>query len=157
MSGDIKGSVVSTSLEDQRILQGLTMTFSRSITALAAAGNSDILLVTPASPRVFLTARVIAGAAHEVSIREAAITSADGAATTPVNRERNSAKTSLSVVTTDPTVSNAGTLLHVQSHLEQVDPAEFMLKPSTKYLIRVTNRDSVARDSHVRIDYEEAP
>lgn len=83
-----------------------------------------------------------------VELYEDTVTSADGTAITPTNRNRNSANTATVVVTHTPTITSDGTKL-VEKWLgstgfkedtggETRGNSELVLKQNTKYLLRLT-------------------
>lgn len=113
---------------------------------LSDAAAQDILLVVPAGiyPHIFFTVRG-SGETNAV-LYEAATVSANGTGVAEINRNRNSTNVASLAVYTGPTVTGTGTVLmtvHFGSgqQLGGEDRAEqeFLLKPSTIYLFRITS------------------
>lgn len=85
-----------------------------------------------------------------IELYEAPTVTANGTAITPRNKNRGSANTALSLIYGGTTVSANGTLLFTRkifgtsqgSHYEGGDVgvgSEWVLKPNTKYIIKITN------------------
>jgi len=128
---------------------------SGKVTGMVDANVDDFLIAVPAGtfPH-FQRLQVTAGRGDiDIQVYEGTTTSADGAAITTFNVNRNSLNTPSSVVTFGPTVSVAGPLIHTQwiqptatgvgqspsGIVGETNGEEWVLKPSTKYLVRITN------------------
>lgn len=88
--------------------------------------------------------------ATKIEIFESPTTTANGTAITPLNKNRSSTRTSLTSVYFNPTVSANGTLLATRQILSIGGGAhtegggtgissEWVLKPNTKYIVKITN------------------
>jgi len=134
---------------------GFVFHASGKVTGMIADNVDDFLLVTPALtfPH-FQRLQITAGEGDiDLVVYEGVTTSADGAAVTINNTNRSSANTPSTVLTTAPTVTDVGTLIHTQwippsatgvgqspaGVVGETNGEEWILKPSTKYLIRMTN------------------
>ena len=117
---------------------------------LADAGTFEILLVTPANtyPHIQKIKFFLEDSPATIELFEGVTASADGAADNTQNVNRNSPLTPGSVVTTGPTVTDDGTLLTTKllsgtgkdsGQIGDTLGEEWILKPSTKYLVRLTN------------------
>lgn len=129
---------------------GMFFHFDRRVAGIVNGASSDILLAVPAGVFPHLNTTLITTDTGGVDVKfyEGTTTSADGTAVSTFNRNRNSTNTPSTVITHTPTVTGVGTLIH-----DALIPApakdaglisaavneEWVLKPSTKYLLRVTN------------------
>jgi len=120
------------------------------VSGTATLGNGatqDILVVTPNTTKwAHLIGLVTSSGLATVTFYEGATVSNAGAATTEVNRNRNSTNTAGVVVTTGPTVTGTGTAIFSQSSGagqnvggEVRGENEFILKQNTIYLLRITS------------------
>lgn len=123
---------------------------SHYVPVIAAAASFDILVVTAeASPHLRIQAN--AGGAARLALYEGATTSANGTAMLVANRNRKSADTPTAGIFYGPTVTALGTQLSdefapggeaagnrtVGSAFPSFE--EWILKPNTRYVVRVTN------------------
>lgn len=134
--------------------------FYSELVTLALAAVRDILLVTPDTINwAHFTELSIAGNKEtNVKVYEGTTTSADGTGLTEINRNRNSATVSTTVLTHTPTITDVGALIFEVQFGEATGPAssraggagatrqEVILKQNTKYLIRIT---SAANDNDI--------
>jgi hypothetical protein len=128
---------------------------SGKVTGMINANVDDFLLSVPAVtfPH-FQRLQITAGEGDiDMLVYEGTTTSADGAAVSVFNVNRNSSNTPDTVLTTGPTVTDVGTLIHTQwippsatgvgqspaGVVGETNGEEWVLKPSTKYLVRITN------------------
>lgn len=134
---------------------------SGKVAALGNGADQDFLLAVPALTFPHLQRFSISVEAGDVDILlyEGTTTSDDGTPDGELNVNRNSANTPGSVLSLTPTVTGVGTLLHtswipptgagVGSSAGVLDVTlgeEWVLKPSTKYLFRVTNNSGGSID-----------
>lgn len=130
------------------------------------AGTYEILLDIPAGvyPHIQKVLWHIQGAPAELKVFEGTTTSASGGAVTEHNTNRNSANAAGMIVTTEPTVTGDGTLIHERyiptsgKDVGQVAGTlfeEWIFKPSTKYLIRLTNNSGAVCDLSWEIQWYE--
>ena len=114
---------------------------------LDSAGVLNLLVVTPAGPEfMHLLHQFRSTGEANLAHYEATAVSANGTGLAEINRNRNSANVSGAAVYQGPTVTDAGTLLMVahfgSGQNEGGDTRgdnEWVLKPSTNYLLRVTS------------------
>lgn len=135
---------------------------SGKVTGMIAANVDDYLLVTPAALEVNFSRLRLATERGDIDIQlyEGTTTSADGSAETVMNTNRGSTITPTAVLTSAPTVSGVGTLVHTgwipptavgvgqssEGITTDTSGEEWILAPSTKYLIRITNNSGATID-----------
>jgi hypothetical protein len=134
---------------------------SGKVLALGNGATQDFLMAVPAGtfPHLQRFSLNTGRGDIDVLVYEATTTSADGSANGEMNVNRNSSNTPDNVLTLGPTVTGVGTLIHtnwipptgsgVGSAAGVLDVQlgeEWILKPSTKYLFRVTNESGGAID-----------
>lgn len=122
--------------------------------SIANGASLDLLLTPPAFSFPHLRKAVfnLGDGPCDILAYEGVTTSDDGTAAPVFNRNRNSANTPNTVLTTGPTVTDLGTLIHDRyvgdtggqgSHQVGSVSAglgeEWILQPEVKYLIRITN------------------
>ena len=109
------------------------------------AETLDLQITTPATEYLHSVLEASSTLEAEVALYEAPTTSG-GTAVTAYNRNRNSQNVAAATVAHTPTVSAVGTLLaattigtgkSVGGNLRGI--SEWILKPSTKYLLRITS------------------
>jgi hypothetical protein len=129
---------------------------SGKVTGMVDTNVDDFLIVTPASPEVnFSSVGLKVGEGDvDIQVYEDTTVSAAGSALTELNTNRNSSNTPGTVLTFGPTVTGVGTLIHT----DWIPPTatgigatpggastiggkgeEWILKPSSNYMIRITN------------------
>lgn len=143
---DLVDAHVVISEEHHAVHEGLAYVASGGAT-LALSAVKDILIATPndAENLVHLLIQVRGSGESNVLFYEAPTTSV-GTPVTPRNRNRNASDTTAVTVLDTPTVTAVGTLL-LEEHFgsgrqtggETRSEGEFVLKPNTKYLIRITS------------------
>jgi hypothetical protein len=129
------------------------------VAALANAASLEVLFSVPADTFPHLNAALItmSDSPCDMEAFEGTTTSADGTAVTVFNRNRNSTNTAAMTMFTGPTITADGTQIHDRYIPDQggvgtnnagaVSPGlgeEWVLKPSTKYLLRFTNNSGGA-------------
>lgn len=148
----------------QRIHEGITWLASDIEVALADATSIKLLIRTPADLEVHMAIGFAVVGDFTYQFFEAPTTSADGAALTPVNRNRRFGTSSNTLVFRDPTVSANGTLLRElafpggqrnNATLGGGSGTEWILKPSTDYLIDLLNLSGSASLASVEVNYYE--
>lgn len=141
--------------EHRLIHDGMYFSFNASFSALAASGTFDLVFEVPAGtfPHLRSWNYSLSDGPCRLDLWEGVTASEDGTVITPTNNNRNSSNTAGTVVRQDPTISANG-----ESLLEDVyvpDPGggfftspgtaaadlseEWVLRPSTKYALRLTN------------------
>lgn len=145
-SDDLSISVVDDRTRKSR--QGEIYHFSRLYDGIPAGEHADVLLVT-GEKRVTVSFATAVAAESIFRLYEGTVTTDDGTALSKVNRNRNVTTTFTSNVFHTPTVSSQGTRLSysyfpagrsnrkVGASGEEI--GVWLLKPNTKYLIRITN------------------
>jgi hypothetical protein len=147
---------------DRAADDGFVYHASGKVTGMIDANVDDFLLVTPAAPEVHLFRASLSLGRGDIDILvyEGTATSADGAALTELNINRTSSNTPGAVLTFGPTVTGVGTLIHTDwvpptaagigataaGVVDSGTGEEWMLLPSTKYLIRITNNSGATID-----------
>ena len=145
--------------EHRMIHDGMAFHSTHRVASLANGATYDILTTVPAGTFPHMTALLFTFSRGDLDIQsyEGATTSDDGTAMTQWNRNRNSLNTPNTVHSYAPTVTDPGTLFHdrlvhptgtgVGNAEGIVAPnlgEEWILKPSTKYLMRLTNNSGGA-------------
>lgn len=136
--------------------------------AIADNANADLLIVTGSTP-IHMISHISAGGQSEVYYYEGVTVSANGTAADLINKNRLSSVSSGCAIYYGPTVTGTGTQLPstllaagVGNNLGGQAPAggfdgsfdsEIILKASTKYLIRVTNRAGAAIPIAVNVSF----
>lgn len=135
---------------------GFTHHASGKVTGMVDTGTHEYLIVVPADIYPHLNRVNFSVGAGDIDIEsyEGATASDNGVALTSFNTNRNSGNTPGMVVYTGPTLTDDGTNIHVAwvpptvSGVGQSNPdgvadvdagEEWILKPSTNYMIRLTN------------------
>jgi hypothetical protein len=137
--------------------------FHGSANQLASNANMDIAIAWAAGKTPHLVFDVNCGGDAEFKIYEGA-TVTGGTAFTAINRYRPSTNVSASAALIDPTVTSTGTILASQfisggSGGQATGAAAFsfqyVLKPLTTYLFRLTNRSGQSHMAHAMIEWYE--
>lgn len=148
-----------------RIHRGEMFTADIIAASLANNANLDIIMTTPATDWPHLTVKAMIGGDGELSVYEAPAFTG-GTAITPVNHKFYSSNTWAGAVVHTPTVSNAGTL-KISHYIPGGTGGgaiggiggrgeEVQLKPSTSYLIRLTNVSGQARRAALDLTWYES-
>lgn len=162
----INNSIVTIESEHYRIHQGQAYRATVQASSLASSASFDVLLDNPAAnyPHLRSYSGKITGGPCDVFFYEGTTTSAAGTAVTAVNMSRNSSNTADLVITHTPTVTDVGTQIeytlmpegHKQGGGWSAAPLEWILKVSTKYLIRITNNNQQSVDASVEFFWYES-
>lgn len=155
-------SVAVTDDRTRKVRQGEVYHFSHIFSSILDGENGDILITT-GSNRITLTLASTFGAQSELRFYEDTVATDDGTLVLSANRNRqNSTNNFTSSIYYAPTVSDTGTLLtedffpagiknkEIGSSSEQT--SIWILKPNTKYLVRVTNTSGGAEEAQVSGD-----
>jgi len=134
---------------------GMVYHASGKVTGMIDANVDDFLITVPAGTFPHIqNFKVTAGRGDiDVVAYEGTTTSADGSAVDSFNTNRNSSNTPDVVLTSAPTVTDVGTLVHTtwlaptstgtglsaNGFVGEGPGEEWVLAPSTKYLVRITN------------------
>jgi hypothetical protein len=135
---------------------------SGKVTGMVDANVDEFLLAVPAAtfPHIQRVRFSFGGGDVDIETYEGATTSDDGVALSELNTNRNSSNTPSTVLTFGPTVTDDGTLIHTawapptaagiglsSEGSGNVDAGEeWILAPSTKYLVRLTNNSGATID-----------
>lgn len=151
-------ALVTQSYTEVNVKNGLQFEASGYNAAVAAAGNFDVEFQTGAKP-VIIKDRQIAftGTGITINVYEAPTTSA-GTAGTVYNLNRINPVAATASFKTAPTVTAVGTQVATTNYgiggsgvgqtivsAFSSQGAERVLKPNTKYLLRITNNDAAAQ------------
>ena len=99
-----------------------------------------------------------------LEIYESTTTSADGTSLPVFNKNRNSSNTPGTVISVGPTITDVGTQIKRAAItspsgssvvFSQSKSGEWILKPATKYLVRITNNSGGAIDFNITIGFYE--
>lgn len=146
------GFLTNITGDHRYIHEGKAFSFSTVTTSIAAAGVYDINITTPANGYVHWRPVAFGTSANItlLELYEGATRSATGGTITPINRNRN--KTNASTVTVNYAVTTTGTGTFLRSVTAGAggvtaraggssagEVEEFVMKPSTNYLVRFTN------------------
>lgn len=130
---------------------------------LAAGASCDIVLAAAAGVRPHMTIDALLMGDAEFYIYEGATTTG-GTLFTPVNRNRNYTTASDVAIAMNPTVNTTGTLIDAQflpggvgkkSGGGASESLEYVFKPLTNYLIRLTNVNGTDHAGHVVLEWYE--
>lgn len=132
---------------------------------LGAGAHLDIALAAPAGVFVHVTTEAMCLGDSELRIYENAVASG-GTSFTPINRNRNHAVSDPSQVAmiTSPTVTSVGNEIDAQiiaggtgkkSTGGHGGSLEYILKPLTTYLFRLTNVNGTAHAAHLTLEWYE--
>jgi hypothetical protein len=132
---------------------------------LAAGASIDIVMASPSGvyPHVTIDGMCLGDA--ELYIYESTATTG-GTAFTPINRNRNYAVSNPSQVAmvVNPTVTSVGDVLSAEliaggagkkSGGGSIGSMEYVLKPLTNYLFRLTNVNGVSHAAHLQLEWYE--
>jgi len=132
-----------------------------------ADANSDILLVTGATKYLHLSYDYESTAKAEFSVHEDATVTNAGTAITAINRNRRVTTSAEAVATYGPNVSSTGIELSARllsgeaglvrpvSEGTETSFGEYLLKQSTTYLFRLTDKASITSDCMVALAWDE--
>lgn len=166
---DPRAHAVTVIAEPHRLIHdGFYYTMSVPFTALGAGADFEILAQVPAGvfPHFRIAQFFLGGGPARINFFEGATFSDAGAAITPINNNRNSANAAQTVWTSGPTITGDGTTLLDDQYApspglfgvgqEVGDLAEeYVLAPSTDYLLRLTNNDPAAIDGSIYLAFYE--
>jgi hypothetical protein len=130
---------------------------------LAAGASCNIVLAAGPDTIVHFTIDALLMGDAELYIYEGA-TSTGGTPFTPINRNRNYTTSSNVAMVINPTVTATGTMLDAQflpggtgkkAGGGGLSSLEFIFKPLTNYLIRMTNVNGTAHAGHLSLEWYE--
>jgi hypothetical protein len=130
---------------------------------LIAGTSCNIVLAAAAGVRPHLSVDAVLGGDGELYIYEGATTTG-GTLFTPVNRNRNYTTSSNVAMAINPTVNTTGTLIDAQFLAGGVGKKaggggagslEYVLKPLTNYLVRLSNTNGTDHAGHLALEWYE--
>jgi len=130
---------------------------------LVAGASCNIVLAAAAGVRPHLTIDAVLAGNAELYVYEGATTTG-GTLFTPVNRNRNYTTSSNVAMAINPTVTGTGTLIDAQFLAGGVgkkaggggaQSLEYVLKPLTNYLVRMTNVNGTDHAGHLQLEWYE--
>ncbi len=133
---------------------------------IASGGTSEIYLLTGAKD-THIVAEVNASGSAKVTLYEGVTTSVNGTTLTAYNLYRNSANSCGAVLFVGPTWSTKSEIVIFQDYIAGGDSqqtrvggmgrieSEFILKPSTKYILRLTNLAGATNTASVNAEFYE--
>jgi hypothetical protein len=156
---DISNAIITINLEHSKIHQGEGWEVSIEAESIASGASYYVLFKTSEGYRPHLRSYEVTTTDSPTTIRlfEGATVSADGSAVTARNRNRNESDVNGISVFSQPTVTNEGTRLETDFIPTSGNKAggnvgsfyeEFILKPSTNYLIKITNGSNNTVDAY---------
>lgn len=147
---DISNAIITITLEHSKIHQGEGWEVSIETGSIASGASYYVLFKTSEGYRPHLRSYEVTATDSPTTIRlfEGATVSADGTAASARNRNRNESDVNGVSVFVQPTVTDEGTRLETDFIPTAGNKAggnagsfyeEFVLRPSTNYLIKITN------------------
>lgn len=140
----------------QRTHEGVVYSHNQIFAGVTNDADIEVLMQVPAGMYPHIRIQQNAGGDAEMRVFEGSTFSAAGTAVTPRNRNRNVPDASAVTLTHTPTITVPGTELVTlfvpggsggnASGANGIIFEEFILKPSTDYLFRGTNRAGIAQD-----------
>ena len=130
---------------------------------LVAGTSCDIMLASAAGVRIHLGIDAVLAGDGELYLYENA-TSTGGTPFTPINRNRNYTTSSNVAMVINPTVTGTGTMLDAQFLAGGVgkkaggggaSSLEYVLKPLTNYLVRMSNTNGTDHAGHLALEWYE--
>ncbi len=161
------GAVVNIDIPHEAIHIGKYFSYSAKI-AIANTASYDHLLVIPSAGGKFIHLRLflISGDSTplDLILYEGTTVTANGTLQTGYNFNRNFSNSTLSVYTS-PTVTTTGTQINIamiigskqNGGVGESSGTEWVLLPSTNYLVRITNNSGGASNVSVRVEWYELP
>ena len=152
---DLTGAAVAIEELHHMVHEGFVFHGSGKVTGMVDANVDDFLIVTAANniPHVQSFNLSFGSGDIDVQVYEGATASDDGTPESLFNTNRNSLITPDLVMNSAPTITGVGTLIHTgwvvptaagigqspEGITAEGTGEEWILKPSTKYLVRITN------------------
>ena len=160
---DLTPSLVTLSEEHWMSHKGFMYAITGKETGLLNAGVEEFIISVPANSYPHIQRLTLGFGRGDVDVEtyEGTITSADGTEMTNVqNTNRNSPNTPDITLYSGPTITDDGTLIHsawapptatgtgqsANGATGSVTGEEWVLKPNTKYLVRITNNSGATID-----------
>lgn len=158
-----KPLVVSIDFIHQKVHEGRFFSGGHYVASVSNNGTLDILFQTDATHTFHGVAEATCGGNALMQMYEGVTFSAAGTAMTLTNHNRNSSKVIPSGVTHTPTITGLGTQLNGTKLIPGGSGGtssggtgdfarEFVLKPSTNYLLRITNISGIAQPMSTTIE-----
>ena len=161
---ELANQLVTIDAVHHRIHEGSLFSTGASAAALSNSGSLEFLIQTPAAPSsIHLRGTVTLGGDGNFSFFEGTTFSAAGTAAGAVDHNRTTANTANGTFTHTPTLTDDGTQLFYSEILGGTGGnavggnvssfKEWILAPSTNYLLRLTNTSGQARVAIISIDF----
>lgn len=158
---DVSGNLTDS---DRAAEAGTLFSHSSKHAGVVAAASIDHLVVTPASPvtRLYDFTCTATGGPCDVLVYEGTTTSANGAAENVYNHSRDGSPATV-LVYLAPTITTVGTEIKYvlipgtkqDGGFGKSNGGHYVLKASTKYLIRVTNNSAGVQDICTAMTFKE--
>ena len=153
---------VTLDLFKEATIQGKAWSLDHVDLSVESVEDLDVLLITGAKEATIMPSAAANGVSQSF-IYEAPTTSANGSAITIINKNRNfSAVLPVLTAFSGPTVTGVGTQLanglilgEVDKFGEEITESGFVLKPNTKYLLRVDNTSGGTLPMSISVDFHE--
>jgi len=156
------GAVGSINQEHLKIHAGKGFTLAKRLTIANSGGIKEYLFKNPANVYPHFRHVTVAsdGGPFDIDFYEGTTVSADGAAITPFNNNRNSATAAASLVYDGPTVASDGTLIEPilvpgtkqTGALGSEGSNEWNLCSDANYLLRITNNTAGGGSSNFTLN-----
>lgn len=163
----ISNNLVAIETEHSSVHDGDHYTI-KDFASLNTGVTTNFIIETPAAPVAHFKFNVASmTGAIDIEFRETVVAASDGTAITPVNNNRISTKTSSLVFRRDPTGITDGTSILTRERIGSgTNPSnrlagvgtrneEFVLKPSTKYQVKIVNQAGAANVVQWEFSYYE--
>lgn len=157
---EITGALITTTHPHNEIHKGEMFVYCE-VTDLAQDAQRDVLIST-GDRYVHIVNTTVTEAEAEYPFFEGVTASNNGTGVTAYNRNRNSLTTPTNSLFHTPTISNTGTTLCMKhwgsgkgSGGDDRGVNEWVLKPNTKYLIRITNFSQTANHTTIELEWYE--
>lgn len=148
-----------------RIHEGIYYSIGFTIPSLANGVSQNCLLKTKDN-EIHLRPSAVMGGDARFFIFEGTVVSANGSASTAANRRRESSSTHIVEIFNGATVTDDGDLLDEHLLVGGTGPAqsiggaselisEWVFKPNTNYLLRLTNISGASQPSNMHLDFYE--
>lgn len=146
LEDSMTGALVTVEIEHSQLHQGTMFTVT-NVTAVGGSGNESWQILTPSGTLMLhMEFNIESEAEAEFELYEGSSVSANGTAITPINRNRLSIVSPETKLWATPTIKTLGTLIDVHHWGSgkgvgggETSMNEWLLKPSTIYIVRLTN------------------
>lgn len=163
----LSGSLCTMKIVQKLIQEGLIYSTSAFNSAVAVAGNLDILVVVPNDRNIHVRFAASTGGAGRVRLFENTVVSGNGVPLIVVNRNRSAGDTTTVTAFSTPTITSPGDLLYdalipgssgsiaLGTSGATTDSFEHWVLPENLYLFRITNNAIGPEEININIDFYE--